>query len=68
MCTELSTTFSAIQKKLVWVRYLLGTEPEGMILHNTYNIYSLILITLYYYNRPLLSLFFDELGQTGRQI
>ena len=35
MCTELSTTFSAIQKKLVWVRYLLGTEPEGMILHNT---------------------------------
>ena len=35
MCTGLSTTFSAIQKKLVWVRYLLGTEPEGMILHNT---------------------------------
>ena len=35
MCTELITTSSAIQKKLVWVRYLLGTEPEGMILHNT---------------------------------
>ena len=37
MCTELSTTISAIQKKLVWVRYLLGTEPEGMILHYTIN-------------------------------
>ena len=31
---ELNTTISAVQKKLVWVRYLYGAEPEGMILHN----------------------------------
>ena len=37
-CTELSTTISAVQKKLVWVRYLYGTEPDGRILHNIYNV------------------------------
>ena len=35
MFTELGTIFSAVQKKkLVLVRYLWGTEPDGRIQHN----------------------------------
>ena len=35
LCTELSTTFSAVKKKLVLVRYLYGMEPGGRSRDNT---------------------------------